>query len=153
MKKLLVLNGPNINMLGIRETEIYGKSFLCDIEKELLGIANSLEFDIRFFQNNAEFILIEYLQSLLNDPVDAIIFNPAGFSGNSIALRDTLLLIEIPFFEVHISNIYQREEFHQKLIFSDISKGILIGLGCDVYKVAMHAAYYYLKGKISGIPS
>jgi 3-dehydroquinate dehydratase-2 len=142
MKKILILNGPNINLLGQREPEIYGLTTWAQIETKLKEFAT--DFDLSFFQSNSEGGLIDYLHSLLTHPVDLIIFNPAGYTGTSIALRDALLAVQIPFYEVHISNIFARDAYHKHSVFSDIAKAVLVGLGEDVYTVALTAAKYIM---------
>jgi 3-dehydroquinate dehydratase II len=145
MKKILILNGPNINLLGIREPEIYGSTTWRDIELRVIELTKTLDIEVSFFQSNSEGTLINRIHELLNDPVDLIIFNPAGYTGTSIALRDALLAVNIPFYEVHISNIFARGAYRQNSVFADIAQGVLVGLGEHVYSIAVIAAKYYLK--------
>ncbi|QJC36721.1 type II 3-dehydroquinate dehydratase [Enterobacteriaceae endosymbiont of Donacia simplex] len=133
---ILVLNGPNLNLLGIREPEKYGNKSLKDIINILLKKAKKKNFKLSHFQSNAEHKLINYLITY-KDRVNYIIFNPGAFTHTSIALRDTLLGINIPFIEVHITNIYKREIFRNKSFFSDISNGIILGLGTYGYILAL----------------
>lgn len=144
MKKLsiLILNGPNINMLGKREPNIYGSHTLQDINNNLLKIAKKEAINIEFFQSNSESELINKTQTILNH--NFIILNPAGFTSTSIAWRDALLIMNKPFIEVHISNIYQRESFRQSSYFSDIALGVISGLGIKGYELALLYAIEYL---------
>ena len=135
--KILVLNGPNLNLLGTREPEIYGIASLEDIEKNLQSLALKNSMNIDFYQSNSENELIERLHKAKQDSVDYIIINPGAFTHTSIALRDAFLGVDIPFIEVHISNIYSREEFRKKSYLSDISKGLITGLGVAGYEFAL----------------
>lgn len=141
--RVSIINGPNINMLGIRETHIYGHTTLEQIEKSLLEVSSSLCIELDLFQSNSESKLIDYLQNLVSKATNLIILNPAGLTGSSVAMRDALLAVNIPFYEVHLSNIYSRGPLHEKSIFSEIADGILVGFGNDVYRIALHAAKYY----------
>ena len=139
--KLLVLNGPNLNLLGLREKDIYGSGSLKDIEDRLTIIASENGCEIDFYQSNAEHELIDVIQnSFLKWSVDAIIFNPAGFTHTSVALRDALLAVKIPFFEVHISDIKSREDFRKKSYFSDIAQKVFSGHGVNGYELAINEA-------------
>jgi len=135
--KILVLNGPNLNLLGTREPEVYGTDSLEDVEKSLQSLASKNSTDIDFYQSNSENELIERLHNAKQDSVDYIIINPGAFTHTSIALRDAFLGVNIPFIEVHISNIYSREEFRKKSYLSDISKGLITGLGIAGYEFAL----------------
>jgi 3-dehydroquinate dehydratase-2 len=135
--KILVLNGPNLNLLGTREPEVYGTDSLDDVEKSLQSLASKNSTDIDFYQSNSENELIERLHNAKQDSVDYIIINPGAFTHTSIALRDAFLGVNIPFIEVHISNIYSREEFRKKSYLSDISKGLITGLGVAGYEFAL----------------
>jgi len=135
--KILVLNGPNLNLLGTREPEVYGTDSLEDIEKSLQSLALKNSMNIDFYQSNSENELIERLHNAKQDSVDYIIINPGAFTHTSIALRDAFLGVDIPFIEVHISNIYSREEFRKKSYLSDISKGLITGLGVAGYEFAL----------------
>jgi 3-dehydroquinate dehydratase-2 len=135
--KILVLNGPNLNLLGTREPAVYGTDSLEDIEKSLQSLASKNSMDIDFYQSNSENELIERLHKAKHDSVDYIIINPGAFTHTSIALRDAFLGVDIPFIEVHISNIYSREEFRKKSYLSDISKGLITGLGVAGYEFAL----------------
>jgi len=135
--KILVLNGPNLNLLGTREPEVYGTDTLEDIESSLQSLALKNSMNIDFYQSNSENELIERLHKAKQDSVDYIIINPGAFTHTSIALRDAFLGVDIPFIEVHISNIYSREEFRKKSYLSDISKGLITGLGVAGYEFAL----------------
>ena len=135
--KILVLNGPNLNLLGTREPEIYGTETLLDIEDKLTTKASESVVDIDFFQSNSEDGLIDRLHQAKKDSVDYVIINPGAFTHTSVALRDAFLGTNIPFIEVHISNIYSREDFRKKSFLSDISTGIIAGLGTAGYEFAL----------------
>ena len=135
--KILVLNGPNLNLLGTREPEIYGTETLHDIENRLTTLALESSIDIDFFQSNSEDGLIDRLHKAKNDSVDYVIINPGAFTHTSVALRDAFLGTNIPFIEVHISNIYSREDFRKKSFLSDISTGLITGLGTAGYEFAL----------------
>jgi 3-dehydroquinate dehydratase-2 len=136
MKKILIVNGPNINMLGAREPEIYGNITLAKIEKELNLLAKELNLEIDFFQSNHEGEIIDKIQSSVNT-VSGIIINPAAFTHTSIAIRDALSSVSTPTIEVHISNIYAREEFRHKSYVAPIALGQIAGLGTDGYIFAL----------------
>ena len=138
--KILVLNGPNLNMLGVREENIYGSETLDDIEVKILDIAKESGCEVIFFQSNAEHELIESIHQAFKDNTDAIIFNPAGYTHTSVALRDAMLAVQIPFFEVHISDINSREDFRKKSYFSDIAKEVFSGHGTEGYILAFKEA-------------
>ena len=137
MSNFLLLNGPNLNLLGKRETKIYGKETLKDIEDQLSKIAKEKGQNLESFQSNAEHDLVNKIHEANEIGVGCIIFNPGAFTHSSIALRDALLGTEIPFIEVHISNIYAREEFRQKSLISFHCKAVVCGLGLDSYKAAL----------------
>jgi len=135
--KILVLNGPNLNLLGTREPEIYGTETLHDIENRLTTLALESSIDIDFFQSNSEDGLINRLHQAKKDLADYVIINPGAFTHTSVALRDAFLGTNIPFIEVHISNIYSREDFRKKSFLSDISTGLITGLGTAGYEFAL----------------
>tara|TARA_B100001063_G_scaffold64108_1_gene58072 strand:+ start:802 stop:1233 length:432 start_codon:yes stop_codon:yes gene_type:complete len=135
--KILVLNGPNLNLLGTREPEVYGTDSLEDIENNLQSIALKNSLNLDFYQSNSENDLIDRLHQAKQDSIGYIIINPGAFTHTSIALRDAFLGVDIPFIEVHISNIYSREEFRKKSYLSDISKGLITGLGVSGYEFAL----------------
>ena len=138
--KILVLNGPNLNLLGIREEDVYGSESLKEIENKLKEISDNEQCSIDFYQSNAEHELIEAIHDAYKSNTNKIIFNPAGYTHTSVALRDALLAVKIPFFEVHISDIESREDFRQKSYFSDIAKKVFSGHGTDGYTLALKEA-------------
>jgi 3-dehydroquinate dehydratase II len=140
MSNFLLLNGPNLNLLGSREPEIYGNTSLADIESQLLRICLEANHSLDSFQSNAEHDLVNKIHEAKNANVKCIIFNPGAFTHSSIALRDALSGIDIPFIEVHISNIYSREDFRQKSYLSDIAEGVISGLGIEGYELALTVA-------------
>lgn len=148
MLKILVINGPNLNLLGKREPDIYGNQALDDIISELEVLADEYEIRLHNFQSNAEHEIVERIHSAL-DNTDFIIINPAAFTHTSIAIRDALSGTQIPFIEVHLSNIHKREEFRQKSYFSDIAEGVIAGLGTLGYQLALAAAVDKLKDQIN----
>ena len=134
--KILVIHGPNLNLLGIREPDVYGLTTMEEINQGLLDIANSNDIEIEAFQSNAEHEIVTKLQESINQ-IDYIIINPGALTHTSIAIRDCLLGIGVPFYEVHISNIFSREEFRHKSFFSDIASGVICGLGTQGYELAL----------------
>jgi 3-dehydroquinate dehydratase-2 len=140
MSSLLLINGPNLNLLGSREPGVYGATSLADIEKRGVELAKQLGHDLECFQSNAEHELINRIQQAAADKVDFIILNPGGFTHTSIALRDALLAVQIPFIEIHLSNTFAREDFRHKSYFSDIASSCLFGFGAYGYELALHAA-------------
>ena len=136
---ILILNGPNLNMLGQREPDKYGTQTLQDIVDDLQAQAVSSNVNLTHFQSNAEFELIERVHAAMGN-VDAIIINPAAFTHTSVALRDALLSVNIPFIEVHLSNVHAREPFRHHSYFSDVAAGVIVGLGAMGYSLALTAA-------------
>ena len=141
MAQILILHGPNINLLGTREPTLYGAENLASLHTRLAKLATELGHALLTLQSNSESDLINYLQAT---PAAFIIFNPAALTHTSIALRDTLLAIPIPFIEVHLSNIYQREPFRQHSYFADIALGTINGLGTEGYLLALRYAHLHL---------
>jgi len=139
MKKILVLHGPNLNLLGEREPGIYGPTSLEELNQRLLMDAKKAGFDLTILQNNSESLLIDAVHQALKDKINYIIINPAAYTHTSIALRDALLAVNIPFIEVHISNIFKREAFRHQSYFSDIAEGVICGLGVHGYRWALQA--------------
>ncbi|MEC9376222.1 MAG: type II 3-dehydroquinate dehydratase [Pseudomonadota bacterium] len=139
MANLLLINGPNLNLLGKREPEVYGETTLSQIEVKLKKEAVGLGHELECIQSNAESDLVDKVQSSV-DKVDFILLNPGALTHTSVALRDALLAVAIPFIEIHISNIHAREEFRQKSYFSDIAEGVIEGLGPKGYSLALEAA-------------
>ena len=137
MKKVFIINGPNLNMLGKREQEIYGNITLNELEKICADEAKKLDFNIYFFQSNSEAEIIDKIQKSLD--FDGLIINAGAFTHTSIAIHDALKILLIPKIEVHISNIYNREEFRKKSFISPAVHGIIAGFGIDVYIIALRS--------------
>ena len=134
--KILVIHGPNLNLLGVREPDVYGSTTMEEINQGLEDKATSNKIEIETFQSNAEHEIVTKLQDSI-DQIDSIIINPGALTHTSIAIRDSLLGIGVPFYEVHISNIFAREEFRHKSFFSDIANGVICGLGTQGYDLAL----------------
>ncbi len=145
MAKILVLHGPNLNLLGARETEIYGKMTLQAIDHKLIALAKQQGHDLKSQQSNAEHELVNAIQQAKEDDINFIIINPAAYTHTSVALRDALLAINVPFIEVHLSNIKAREPFRQKSYLADIALGGIYGFGAYSYELAVMAANHYLQ--------
>jgi 3-dehydroquinate dehydratase II len=140
MATILVLNGPNLNLLGSREPGHYGRATLTEIERGLAEQAAAAGHRLVFVQSNAEHVLIEAIHRAPQDDVRFILINPAAFTHTSVALRDALLAVAIPFIEVHLSNVHAREPFRKHSYFSDIAVGVISGLGAESYELALRAA-------------
>ena len=140
MANILLLNGPNLNLLGTREPGVYGNTTLAEIERKLADSARKMGHTLQALQSNAEAELVEHIQKAAGG-TDFIIFNPGAFTHTSVALRDALLAVAIPFIEIHISNVHAREEFRRHSYFSDIAVGTIIGLGPQGYELALLAAH------------
>jgi 3-dehydroquinate dehydratase-2 len=140
MARLLVLHGPNLNLLGSREPEIYGHDTLADINRRLEALATAAGHELDCHQSNAEHELVERVHQARDDAVQFIIFNPGAFTHTSIALRDALLAVAIPFIEVHLSNVHAREAFRRQSFLSDVAVGVITGLGARGYELALSAA-------------
>jgi 3-dehydroquinate dehydratase II len=140
MSTILVLHGPNLNMLGTREPEVYGYETLADIDDRLRSLAAEQGHHLLHLQSNAEYELIERVHEARAEGVDFIIINPAAFTHTSVALRDAMLASGIPFIEVHLSNVHAREPFRHHSYFSDIAEGVICGLGSQGYDLALQAA-------------
>lgn len=140
MAKILVLHGPNLNLLGTREPDYYGAETLEDIDRRLAGLAGSGGHELESVQSNAEHELVDAVQRAKTEGVAFIVINPAAFTHTSVALRDALLAVEIPFIEVHLSNVHAREAFRHHSYFSDIAVGVVAGLGAKGYEYALAAA-------------
>ena len=152
MATILVLHGPNLNYLGLREPTHYGKQTLPELDTMLISSAKKLGYSLFCKQSNAEHELIHFIHDAHNQCIPFIIFNPAAFTHTSIALRDALLAVELPFIEVHLSNIYSREPFRQFSYFSDIATGVITGLGPQGYLLALQAAHtFLLKNEQTGV--
>ncbi|UTY57889.1 type II 3-dehydroquinate dehydratase [Massilia sp. erpn] len=139
-KNLLLLNGPNLNLLGTREPEVYGASTLAEVEQAAQAQAAAAGARLACFQSNHEGALIDRIHAARTEGVDGIIINPGGLTHTSVALRDALAGVAIPFIEVHISNIYQREEFRHHSFLSAIAQGTICGLGIEGYRLAIDFA-------------
>jgi 3-dehydroquinate dehydratase II len=135
--KILILHGPNLNMLGLREPEIYGDVTLVDINRNLRQVAENAGVKLEAFQSNAEGELVDRVQQALSDGTDFIIINPAAYTHTSVALRDALAAVKLPFIEIHLSNIFARESFRHKSYFSDLAVGVISGFGAQGYELAL----------------
>lgn len=147
MATILVLHGPNLNLLGTREPGVYGVDTLDGINARLTAQAKAAGHHLQTLQSNAEYELIDRVQDARREGVDFILLNPAAFTHTSVALRDALLAVGIPFIEVHLSNVYRRETFRQQSFFSDIAEGVICGLGAQGYELALQAAIQKLTAK------
>lgn len=136
IQSILVIHGPNLNMLGTREPQHYGKQTLADINQALVAMAKVDNIQLETFQSNAEDAIIDKIHALSVNKVDYIIINPAAFTHTSVAIRDALSAVNIPFIEVHLSNVYTRESFRHHSYFSDIATAVISGLGAEGYKAA-----------------
>ncbi|MFT7491094.1 MAG: 3-dehydroquinate dehydratase-2 [Pseudohongiellaceae bacterium] len=145
MAKLLVLHGPNLNLLGSREPEVYGKTTLSDINNDLRRKAKLNNHQLDIHQSNAEHDLVEHIHSAQTNNTNFIIINPAAFTHTSISMRDALSAVAIPFIEVHLSNVHKREDFRKHSYFSDIAQGVISGFGAYSYELALDAALTQLK--------
>jgi len=144
MARLLLLNGPNLGLLGTREPALYGTTTLAAVEASLRSRAVAAGHELTAFQSDAEAELIRRVHAARDDRTSLILFNPAAFTHTSIALRDALLAVRIPFIEVHLSNVAAREEFRQRSFFADIAVGTIAGFGVSSYELALEAAIHYL---------
>jgi 3-dehydroquinate dehydratase-2 len=144
-KSILVLHGPNLNLLGVREPEHYGHITLDNINENLAKSAQAAGIALETYQSNAEAELVAKIQTLATNKVDYIIINPAAFTHTSVAIRDAISAVNIPFIEVHLSNVFARESFRHHSYFSDIAVGVISGLGADGYDAALRFAINQLK--------
>lgn len=140
MKTILVLHGPNLNLLGSREPDVYGRVTLDEINVRLTNLANSRGYELTSFQSNTEGMLVDRIQLASSDGTAFIIINPAAFTHTSVALRDALAAVAIPFIEVHLSNVFARESFRKESFFSDLAIGVISGLGASGYEYALQYA-------------
>ena len=147
MANLLVIHGPNLNLLGTREPELYGKTRLEDINTQLASQAKQAGHNIDCFQSNAEHEIVDRIHQAQQDKVEFIIINPAAFTHTSVAVRDAIAGVAIPFIEVHLSNVYAREEFRQHSYLSDLAVGVISGLGATGYSLALQYIINTLKIK------
>jgi 3-dehydroquinate dehydratase II len=148
--KILVLHGPNLNLLGAREPHIYGHETLADINHQLAELAQAAGHELVWFQSNAEHELIGRIQQGRDDQTAMIVFNPAAFTHTSIALRDALVAVAIPFIEVHLSNVHARESFRHHSYLSGVAIGVICGFGADSYRLALEAAIRRLSASAAG---
>ncbi len=146
MAKILVLNGPNLNLLGEREPDVYGSTTLDEINQRLEARARQSGFELETFQSNAEHALIDRIHAARTDGTQYIIINPGAFTHTSIALRDAFLSVSLPFIEVHLSNVFAREEFRRQSYLSDIAVAVISGLGAQGYELAIDAIQNTLSG-------
>lgn len=140
MARILLINGPNLDLLGEREPETYGRTTLAEVEAECSALAARLGSTLECFQSNAEHAIVERIHQAAKDDVGCIVINPAAFTHTSVAIRDALLAVSIPFIELHLSNTHAREPFRRQSYFSDIARGIVAGLGPSGYELAIRAA-------------
>ncbi len=143
--KILVLNGPNLNLLGTREPDIYGSVTLDQVDTTLKSLSEKQGITLSSLQSNAEHVLVDAIQGAVSDGVDFILINPGALGHTSISLRDALVGVHIPFIEIHISNIYKREAFRHKSYLSDIAVGVIAGLGPRGYELALISAIGFLE--------
>jgi 3-dehydroquinate dehydratase-2 len=143
MKNILVLHGPNLNLLGSREPDVYGRVTLDEINQKLQQLAHASNAELKFLQSNAESALVDRVQLAQQDGTDFIVINPAAYTHTSVALRDALAAVSIPFVEVHLSNVFAREPFRKESYFSDIAVGVISGLGATGYELAVQFALQY----------
>lgn len=143
-KSILVLHGPNLNLLGLREPEHYGHATLAGINQTLQENAKKAGVDLEAFQSNAEADLVTKIQSIATKKVDFVIINPAAFTHTSVAMRDALSAVKVPFIEVHLSNVYAREAFRHHSYFTDIAVGVISGLGAQGYSLALDYAIKHI---------
>lgn len=151
MAKILVLHGPNLNLLGVREPDIYGRTTLADINTALAARAQAAGHELVWFQSNAEHELIGRIHQARDEQTALILFNPGAFTHTSIALRDALAAVAIPFVEVHLSNVHAREPFRRHSYLADIAVGVICGFGADSYRLALEAAISRLDQPAPGI--
>lgn len=145
MATILVLHGPNLNLLGEREPAVYGHTTLADINQTLEQIARDRGHHLLTMQSNAEYELLERIQDARHEGVNFILINPAAFTHTSVALRDALAAVDIPFIEIHLSNVHAREDFRQHSYFSDLAEGVICGLGAQGYEFGLMAALNILE--------
>ncbi len=146
MANLLVLHGPNLNLLGTREPEVYGATTLAEIEADLVARAGERGHVLQSLQSNAEHVLVDRIQAARTDGTAFILINPAAFTHTSVAIRDALAGVAIPFIEIHLSNPHRREAFRHHSYFSDLAVGVIAGFGADSYRYALDAALQRLGG-------
>ena len=146
MARILVLHGPNLNLLGVREPEVYGRTTLAEIDSRMIARAHTAGVSLETFQSNAEHELVDRLQAAMKDGTRFLLLNPAAFTHTSVALRDAVVATGLPFVEVHLSNPHAREPFRRTSFFSDLAVGVVAGFGADSYRLALEAALARLPG-------
>lgn len=146
MAQLLVLHGPNLNLLGQREPEVYGRTTLAEIDADLARAAQAAGHTLTSLQSNAEHVLVDRVQAARDDGTAFVLINPAAFTHTSVALRDALAAVALPFIEIHLSNPHRREDFRRTSYFSDLAVGVVCGFGADSYRYALDAAIRRLDG-------
>ncbi len=146
MAQLLVLHGPNLNLLGQREPEVYGRTTLAEIDADLATAAQAAGHTLTSLQSNAEHVLVDRVQAARDDGTAFVLINPAAFTHTSVALRDALAAVALPFIEIHLSNPHRREDFRRTSYFSDLAVGVVCGFGADSYRYALDAAIRRLDG-------
>ncbi len=144
MASILILHGPNLNLLGTREPDVYGRTTLDDINQRLSELCQQKGHHLLTLQSNAEYELIDRIHDARSEGINFIVFNPAAFTHTSVALRDALAAVAIPFVECHLSNVFAREAFRHKSYFSDIAQGVVSGFGAKSYELALQAAFNHL---------
>jgi len=147
MAKLLVLHGPNLNLLGVREPDVYGRETLADINTRLAQLAQKAGHELPWYQSNAEHELIGRIHQARDEQIAFILINPGAFTHTSVALRDALAAVAIPFVELHMSNVHAREPFRHHSYLSDLAVGVITGFGSDSYRLALQAAVSKLEPK------
>jgi 3-dehydroquinate dehydratase II len=150
MAKLLVLHGPNLNLLGVREPDVYGRETLADINARLAQLAQKAGHELAWYQSNAEHELIGRIHQARDEQIAFILINPGAFTHTSVALRDALAAVAIPFIELHMSNVHAREPFRHHSYLSDLAAGVICGFGSDSYQLALQAAISKLEPKPAG---
>ena len=145
MASILVLHGPNLNLLGTREPEVYGQTTLAQIDAMLAATAEAAGHRLEALQSNAEHVLVDRVQAARSDGTALVLLNPAAFTHTSVALRDALAAVALPFYEIHLSNPHRREPFRQTSYFSDLAVGVVCGFGADSYRYALDAALARLR--------
>jgi 3-dehydroquinate dehydratase II len=150
MAKLLVLHGPNLNLLGVREPDVYGRETLADINSRLAHQAQKAGHELAWYQSNAEHELIGRIHQARDEQIAFILINPGAFTHTSVALRDALAAVAIPFIELHMSNVHAREPFRHHSYLSDLAVGVICGFGSDSYRLALEAAVSKLEPKPAG---
>jgi len=145
MKKILIIHGPNLNLLGQREKNIYGKTTLKEIDQSLKKMAQKYRVTLQCLQSNHEGEIVDAIQNAEKNKINAIVINPAAYTHTSVAIRDAIAAVDIPTVEVHLSNIYAREDFRQKSLIAPVSHGQVSGFGVDSYRLGLEAAINLIK--------